>query len=57
MLNCTNCGTNAEPEYYNGLMWVNLIVGATAPYVGMSYKGGVVFYLLVSGDSGYHTNT
>jgi len=21
---CTNCGTNGEPEYYNGIKWVNM---------------------------------
>jgi hypothetical protein len=28
MIYCTNCGTNGEPQYYNGLSWVNLIGGA-----------------------------
>lgn len=27
MIYCTNCGTNGEPQYYNGLSWVNLIGG------------------------------
>jgi hypothetical protein len=27
---CTNCGTNGEPQLYNGTDWVNLVGGAAA---------------------------
>jgi len=30
MIYCTNCGTNGEPEYFNGTSWVNMAGGAAA---------------------------
>ena len=58
ILYCTNCGTNGEPEYYNGTAWVNLLGTTTAAaivpiFVGSAYQGGTVAYILVSGDSGF----
>jgi len=30
MIYCTNCGTNGEPEYFNGTTWLNLAGNAAA---------------------------
>jgi len=60
MLYCTDCGTNGEPEYYNGIAWVNLVGGAAQtppPTLGKSYQGGIIFYMLKSGDLGYDATT
>jgi hypothetical protein len=57
MIYCTNCGTNGEPEYFNGTSWVNMAGGAAAsvppPPLGSTYEGGKVFYILQQGDPGY----
>jgi hypothetical protein len=56
MIYCTNCGTNGEPEYFNGSSWVNMAGGAAASVpitLGSTYGGGKVFYILQSGDPGY----
>ena len=54
---CTNCGTNGEPEYYNGVAWVNMAGGTAAsvppPPLGSTYEGGKVFYIFQQGDLGY----
>ena len=51
---CTNCGTNGEPEYYNGVAWVNMAGGTAAsvppPPLGSTYEGGKVFYIFQPGD-------
>jgi hypothetical protein len=61
MIYCTNCGTNGEPEYFNGTSWVNMAGGAAAsvppPTLGSTYEGGKVFYILQPGDPGYDANT
>jgi uncharacterized protein (TIGR02145 family) len=30
MVYCTDCGDNGEPQYFNGIAWVNMIGGAAA---------------------------
>jgi hypothetical protein len=60
MLYCTDCGANGEPEYFNGTTWVNMIGGAAQsppPTLGRSYQGGIIFYILQSGDPGYDALT
>ncbi len=52
---CSNCGSNGEPEYYNGTRWVNMVGAAATPayFLGQSILGGTIAYLLVNGDPGY----
>ena len=61
MIYCTNCGTNGEPEYFNGTSWVNMAGGTAAsvppPPLGSTYQGGKVFYILQPNDPGYDANT
>jgi hypothetical protein len=54
MLYCTNCGTYGEPEYFNGTTWVNMLGSVV---IGSAYQGGIIAYVLVSGDPGYDANT
>jgi len=58
---CTNCGQKGELQVYNGSEWTN-IIGSTAtavytPTIGEAYQGGLVAYVLVSGDPGYDAST
>ena len=56
MIYCTNCGTNGEPEYYNGVAWVNMAGGTAAsvpPSLGSTHEGGKIFYIFQPGDPGY----
>ena len=56
MIYCTNCGTNGEPEYFNGTSWVNMVGGTAASVpitLGSTHEGGKVFYIFQPNDQGY----
>ena len=59
---CRNCGSNGELNVYNGSSWTNMTGGTTGAAaavkeVGEPYLGGIIFYVLVSGDPGYDAAT
>lgn len=51
---CTNCGTSGELQVYNGTIWTNMVGGnaSVAFPIGMSYGGGVIFYVDNTGIHG-----
>jgi hypothetical protein len=58
---CTDCGNTeftGEPQFYNGTSWSNMI-GSPANsdlFLGKSYQGGKIFYILGPNDVGYDAN-
>jgi hypothetical protein len=58
---CNNCSNKGQMQYFNGTAWVDMVGNAAAgvytPTVGSSYQGGIVAYVLASGDPGYDANT
>ena len=44
-----------KPNYYDGAFWKNYD-GSFAMEIGDSYKGGIIAYILKSGDIGYDAN-
>ncbi len=49
--------TTHLPNYYNGTIWMNYDgTSAKTKVVGDSYQGGVIAYILQSGDPGYDAN-
>jgi hypothetical protein len=57
---CSNCGPSGELQVFNGSAWTNTIGGLAAVptlSIGDSYQGGILAYILVSGEPGYDANT
>ncbi len=49
--------TKHKPNYYNGTEWMNYDgTSAKTLAVGVSYQGGIIAYVLQSGDPGYDAN-
>ena len=60
---CSNCGVNGEMEVYTRQGWTTVTGGTTAAFVpdslfvGEEYDGGIIAYMLQSGDPGYSATT
>jgi hypothetical protein len=62
MIYCTDCGNaefTGEPQFFNGLSWSNMIgnPAKTSFFIGKSYQGGVIAYILQPNDPGYDAST
>lgn len=54
MIWCTDCGPKGEAQVFNGTNWTNMVGGvASSPFsIGMTYGGGIVFYIDSTGVHG-----
>jgi hypothetical protein len=55
MIYCTDCGANGEPEYYNGIAWVNLLGTAASASTATSGTATEAFSFVYSNNTSVWT--